>query len=150
MATNSYLIETDSLQIRVSSDALIPTRCRSKKERLFFVQLRFEIKKNLYKDSLVAELDAINKLICNNGTIEIMGNNRNNDNSKTVLVIKQNSYYLIKRSVKFFQLEYKFDYKNSEYFNYSKHSLRIDLGKLRIAERSVPTTKICGYLELRK
>jgi len=142
----SYLIESDSLQIKVKASALIPTRCRSKRNKSFFVQLGFEIEKKFYQDTLT-ELDNNTQLLCNDDNTIIKGKSLNNGRIEPMLLIKHDNYFITADHLKYFRLEYLFNYKNVKEFKYSKHNLVIDFGMLTIGKMNVATKNIFGSLE---
>lgn len=143
----SYLIKSDSLQVKVNASALIPSRCRSKKSKTFFVEIGFKIEKNLYTDSVIVRLDINTQLSCSDGVYNIIGKSFSNGSRESVLVIKMDKYYINGDDGRIFRLGYKFDFNNIKEFNYSKHNLKVDFGKLIIDNSNVTTKNILGSLE---
>jgi hypothetical protein len=147
--SSKYLINTDSLVIRLTADTYIPEKCRSKKLKEFYSTIQLSVDQNLYRDSLVLALNA-NQVTCTDGKNIIRGQIKSlNDAGKLYLVIKKEEFFLVQKSYKTNSLMYDFDYSGVKNFNYKNQILKINLGDFELSNgRAVKTEEVVGmYME---
>lgn len=143
---SKYLINTDSLVIRLTADTYIPEKCRSKKLKEFYANIQLSVERNLFRDSLILELNADNQVTCTDGKNIIKGQIKNvNDSGKLYLVIKKEEYCLVQKSYKTNSLMYDFDYSAAKNFNYNNQILKISFGDFKLDNgRAVKTEAVVG------
>jgi len=143
------LIETDSVNISVTAETSIPKRYRSRKLKVFFVSLRFDVKKNLFDKSIVIPLNPA-MITCSDGTNTITSDARIVQMDYVPqIVIRNQKGYLAQGSLSTDIPSFKFDYSHVEEFNYKNQILKINLGDLNLPDGRVIKSKelVCRFQE---
>lgn len=123
-------IATDSVSIAMRMESMIPCKCRSKKQKIFFASMQLDINKNLFTDSLVIPLKP-GQVTCSDGKNTIEGKPYIiNTTSSCSLVITKQRYYLMQYNVQTDSVYFKFDYSGVEQFDFNNQFLKINVGNI--------------------
>jgi hypothetical protein len=140
-------IATDSANIAIRAETLIPCRCKSKNLKIFFASMQLDINKNLFRDSLVIPLKP-GQVTCSDGKSTIEGKpNIVNTSSSCFLVIAKQHYYLMQYNVRIDGVLFKFDYSGIKEFDFNNQILKINLGDIVLPDGKIIPSKeiICRF-----
>lgn len=128
---NQSLINNDSLNIKVKADILIPNKARSIKLKKFFVDIKLNIEKNIYPDTLKINLSKLNQVLLDDGKNRLNGQMKiTNEKSDCQLIIFKTNYFILWNKLKSDILRYEFPKPDIDKFGINNHNLKINFRNL--------------------
>jgi hypothetical protein len=148
MQEDPYLINTEMLSIKTSATASIPNRCRSKKLKIFFTTLNFEIIKNNSADTLFIPLNQPGQIMVSDKNNTFEGKmNWGKDNSDIFLVIINNECFLKRKEAIENLIPFEFDYKPIGDVDWEDLKLKLNFQKIYKGESSITLNQVTGSLK---
>lgn len=139
---NQYLINNDSLNIKVKADILIPNKVRSMKLKKIFVDLKLDIVKNIYPDTLKIKLNESNQVLFDDGKNRLNGQMKiTNEKGDCQLMIFKTNYFVLWNKLKVDILRYEFLYPDIDKVGINNHNLKINFHNLLKQDGSVLNLK---------
>lgn len=145
---DQYLINNDSLNIKVKADVLIPNKVRSMKLNKNFVDLKLDIAKNIYPDTLKIKLNESNQVLIDDGKNRLNGQMKiTNEKGDYQLIIFKTKYFIIYNSLVSGIIRYEFPYSNINKIDLNNHKLKINFLNLSKRDGTVLNLNeiICVY-----